>query len=303
MYSIDWLGTLTSQFSDPALEGVVDFLGKVLRHHVRFPIGLNIQDLVPEVLLDRDDLGLPSFILFPNNLLGVFDQRNEASVRRLVRRRRVQNVVLDTCLWIHSDVGFVADASLLIAVEYDDEAWLDLQRLQEVDLGSRVREALHDPTIDLAITLFDPRLNQRVQNIVRDELTRVQTLGDDLSDLWAPLDLILQQCAGRDVNQAEALGDGLGLGVPPGARRTNQDYSWRPPWRVLSEPEIQHPHQIRDHIVVRLVRHIMLKYELAERLLDALHVELVLLEALRRQVLQVRPVQLLVDGEQIVLQS
>ena len=120
--------------SVPALEGIADFLGKVLRHHVRFPIGLNIQDLVPEVLLDRDDLGLPSFILFPNNLLGVFDQRNEASVRRLVRRRRVQNVVPDTCLWIHSDVGFVADASLLIAVEYDDEAGLDLQRLQQVDL-------------------------------------------------------------------------------------------------------------------------------------------------------------------------
>jgi len=46
----------------------------------------------------------------------------------------------------------------------------------------------------------------------------------------------------------------------------------------------------------------MLEYELAEGLLDALHVELVLLQALGRQVFQVRPIQLLVDGKQIVLQ-
>lgn len=85
--------------------------------------------------------------------------------------------------------------------------------------------------------------------------------------------------------------------MTPRAGWTNDAHFWSSPWRTLAEPHIQHSHQVRDHIVVGLIRHIMFKYELAISLLDSLHVELELMQALRSQVLQIRTIQLLVDGK------
>ena len=47
----------------------------------------------------------------------------------------------------------------------------------------------------------------------------------------------------------------------------------------------------------------MLENKLIERLLDSFHVEFVLLETLRCQIFQVRPIELLIDGQQVVLQA
>lgn len=113
--------------SDSALEGVVDFLSEVLRHHIRLSIGFDVEDLVPEVLLDGDDLGLPGLVLLPNDLLRIFDQLNEPVVRGLIGWWGVKDVVLLAGLWVHPNVSLVTDTSLLVTIKDKDDAWLDLQ--------------------------------------------------------------------------------------------------------------------------------------------------------------------------------
>ena len=51
------------------LESVVDFLSKIISHGLNLSVSLDIQELVPEVLLYLDELRFPCLALFTNDIL------------------------------------------------------------------------------------------------------------------------------------------------------------------------------------------------------------------------------------------
>ena len=85
------------------------------------------------------------------------------------------------------------------------------------------------------------------------------------------------------------------LRVSTGSRWSHQENLWWPSRSVFTKPEVEHSSQTRHDVVVRQVCDIHVIKEFAECLLHALHVQLILLEALIRLVLQFWTVQLLIN--------
>lgn len=72
------------RLSNASLERVVDLLGEQVGDGFDFSVGLDVEEFVPEVLLDLNELRFPCLALLAYDFFGVLGQWNQAVVSGLV---------------------------------------------------------------------------------------------------------------------------------------------------------------------------------------------------------------------------
>ena len=103
------------------------------------------------------------------------------------------------------------------------------------------------------------------------------------------------------MNEPKLLSAQSGLSISSSSWWTENYDSWRSSWSIAFESKTEHFLKLISNINLSFILSIVLKNELLKSLLDSLHIEIVLLEALGSQILQLGSIERLVDANQIVL--
>ena len=165
---------------------ILNSIAYEVRDLVYWLVALHIQQLALEGLLDVADLLVPDGEPLPDHSLLVLEQLNQPACCGLILGREHLQVVVDARGWVDPPVRDPPDALLLRLLEHADEGGPDLERLQEVDLGVRLREAVHDPPVHSAVRLLQSLLHQRYHYRVRHKHSRVYAFGDGLTHFRIP---------------------------------------------------------------------------------------------------------------------
>ncbi len=105
----------------------------------------------------------------------------------------IRAVVVNAGGGIDSSFSEPFDRGVLGALEEDHSRWLDLEGLQEGHLLQCLREAVHDPAVDLAVGLAESALDDTHDDVVGYELSVRDGLRDDGASLCLLGDLVSQE--------------------------------------------------------------------------------------------------------------
>jgi hypothetical protein len=151
-----------------------------------------------------------------------------------------------------------------------DQTWLNLDGLHQVDLRLSLREAVQDPSVDMAVALSKARVDHSQQDVVGNVNARLLSLLDFDFDGRVLLRLGLQQLLWAHVDETESLGKDFSLGRTTGAWPSDQDDLGWSSWRVVSESNFHHADEVVAGISCMLVTARVVEVnELVERLVDS----------------------------------
>jgi len=154
---------------------------------------------------------------------------------------------------INSAVTEASERFFGCLVEDADEGWCNFRGSEELYLGLRLGETIHDPPVQLAVAFLQTLVHLLKNQVVRDLLPILLCLLHHHLDTGVLLLVILHQRLGRDTHQAESVGDDLGLGCSAGAWRSQKEHLWWASGGTVAEPDSEHAGQVISDILLLLV--------------------------------------------------
>lgn len=132
--------------------------------------------------------------------------------------------------------------------KHADEGWLDLKRLQEVDLLFGLGEAIEDPPVNSAVCLLEALLDQGTNMLVRYTNAFIDTLLYGFTSGGASGNLMLQESAGAHINKTESLTNCLSLSGAARPRWSQKNDSRRSSRPTALELDSKHAGDIVGNI-------------------------------------------------------
>ena len=133
---------------------------------------------------------------------------------------------------------------MLVLLENEYHARLDLHGFEQITLSLGFREAFHHPAIHLAVGLSQALLHQAANDVVGDGVALILAGLDKFSKLWLVLGQILEQILRGNVDEAELRSQEVGLGGSAGARWPLQDDGRWLSWRLLVVSHSEHVEEV-----------------------------------------------------------
>ena len=169
------------------------------------------EEAVFVVLLEHRDVIGVALVSLADEVLGI--ARNTLQAQVLALELRLVHLCVEelTSHWVDAAGLQLVDRLIHGLFEHAHQVGVDAHRLEKVDLRLSLGEAIQDPSVDTAITLTNPVIDQAKDDLVRDSLSRLGCLLQLDFDGRVPLGLSLENLLWAHVDEAESIGDHLGL--------------------------------------------------------------------------------------------
>ena len=102
-------------------------------------------------------------------------------------------IVEFTSLWVHSLVAKSSNGFVLDLLERENLSWDDSHTFKKIDLSSRMRESINDPTSHCAVASTQSFLHEGVYDIIWHEFSGVHAIGNDTTVDWILLNFLSEQ--------------------------------------------------------------------------------------------------------------
>mmetsp|Transcript_15199 Transcript_15199/g.25721 ORF Transcript_15199/g.25721 Transcript_15199/m.25721 type:complete len:241 (-) Transcript_15199:792-1514(-) len=200
----------------PDLVPFLDQLGLVLRRHLQPFECLELDGGRVGHVLDQDfkDFGFYAFQPQDLKLVVLADGVEQLLGELLVGELDGVHVEEVSGDGVDAAGAHVLEALLLGDAQHEDEVGLDVHSPEQVDLHLGVGEALQHPPAHHAVALRQSLLHDVVDDRVGNELSRVDVGLDLAVQLGVALLHLLDQVDCRHLDEAEVLGNELGLRRP-----------------------------------------------------------------------------------------